>query len=209
MHNEINEIKELLTAKQFVNEYRNENDRKRYELIYGLVYMAPKPNLTHYNLMTFLYDKIKEYLKGKPCKLFLDSFDVFLEPFVIINNKDKGKKSRLKDSASVVNPDLFIVCDKNKIKQNGCHGSPDLTIEIVSKSSKIIDYKHKLDLYNKNKIKEYWIVDPLTKRITMYHSLDKDNIYSINSCGFDESVESLYFKGLKVNFAEFGFENYI
>jgi Uma2 family endonuclease len=73
---------------------------------------------------------------------------------------------------TVVQPDIAVICDKAKLDEKGCKGSPDLIVEIVSPSSAAHDYIKKLDLYEKRGIKEYWIMHPLDKLVTVYKLTD-------------------------------------
>ena len=66
-------------------------------------------------------------------------------------------------------PDISVICDSSKIDEKGCHGAPDWIIEIVSPGSKSMDYFTKLFKYQSSGVKEYWIVDPMKQRVTVYH----------------------------------------
>lgn len=84
---------------------------------------------------------------------------VFPAPFaVFLNENDKN----------YVEPDISIICDKNKITDKGCNGAPDWVIEIVSPSSKAMDYFTKLFKYRTAGVREYWIVDPAKEMIMVY-----------------------------------------
>lgn len=61
---------------------------------------------------------------------------------------------------NVVQPDLCVICDENKIDEKGCNGAPDLIIEVLSPSSSTMDLKDKRQLYQKTGVLEYWVVDP-------------------------------------------------
>ena len=71
-----------------------------------------------------------------------------------------------------VEPDISVICDKNKISNRGCEGAPDFVIEIVSPSSRKMDYSTKNALYADSKVREYWIVDPARERTTVYRYED-------------------------------------
>lgn len=68
-----------------------------------------------------------------------------------------------------VEPDISVICDKNKLTDRGCSGAPDLIIEIVSPGSRKMDYNLKNALYSNAGVREYWIVDPVKERTTIYH----------------------------------------
>ena len=72
------------------------------------------------------------------------------------------------DDHNYVEPDVSVICDPDKLDEKGCHGAPDWVIEIVSPSSKAMDYISKCALYEKAGVREYWIVDPKEKTIMVY-----------------------------------------
>ena len=116
------------------------------ELIGGIVYMMSSPSLWHQRLLKNLAIQLESVCKGKPCEVLISPVDVIL-------SEDKV------DGTTIVQPDLFIVCDESKL-ENGkeCRGAPDFVIEIVSGSSAIYDLNRKRDLYKKYGVKEYWVV---------------------------------------------------
>jgi len=69
---------------------------------------------------------------------------------------------------TVVQPDIIVICDKNKIGEEGCRGAPDLVIKILSPSNTAIEMERKLKLYQNAGVREYWIVDPENKGVTVY-----------------------------------------
>ena len=83
-----------------------------------------------------------------------------------------------------VEPDISVICDLSKLDEKGCHGAPDWIIEIVSTSSKPIDYMTKLFKYRTAGVREYWIVDPMKQMITVY-AFEHDTVEQYN---FNEDV---------------------
>ncbi len=157
---------------------------ERAELVDGQIYYMTPPNRKHQRLV-HLFDKIiGNYIDSKngDCEVYPAPFAVFL------NEDDKN----------YVEPDISVICDKNKLDDRGCNGSPDWIIEIVSASSKRMDYMIKLFKYRTAGVKEYWIVDPLKDRITIYyfpndfmeeysfHDKVKVNIYDDLEIDFDK-----------------------
>lgn len=106
-------------------------------------------------------------MRCKNCKIYVAPFDV-----VLIKPNEIDKESK-----NVVQPDITIVFDEEKLDDNGCKGSPDMVIEVVSPSTASQDYVKKLNLYEKYAIKEYWIVNPKNSNIFVY-KLDQNNQYS-------------------------------
>uniref|UniRef100_UPI0040561351 Uma2 family endonuclease n=1 Tax=Acetatifactor sp. TaxID=1872090 RepID=UPI0040561351 len=131
---------------------------ERAELIDGELYMMASPSTIHQMLVTELLVEIVNYIKSNKgnCK-------VFTPIGVFLHNDDR----------TYVEPDIVVICEKEKLDNKGCHGAPDWAIEIVSPSSKKMDYVIKLTEYQKAGVREYWIVDPLRKVVTVY-ALEKD-----------------------------------
>lgn len=128
---------------------------QRAELIDGKIYDMAPPNTRHQVLVMDLSYQIKSYIESNngECKVIPAPFAVFL------NN----------DDTNYVEPDISVICDQSKLTDKGCNGAPDWIIEIVSPSSKRMDYLIKLFKYRNAGVKEYWIVDPEKNRITTYN----------------------------------------
>jgi len=157
---------EALRKDQHYNyaDYYSWDDGKRWELIDGVIYaMSPAPTMTHQSIIGTLFLQFGNYLKGKPCKVFVAPFDVRLNP---------GEKDD-----TVVQPDLVVICDKSKIDDRGCKGVPDMVIEILSPSSIRHDRLVKFQLYQRFGVPEYWIVDPETKSVQA-HILSEGRYYT-------------------------------
>ena len=180
------------------------NENTRYELIDGQIYMMSAPSSNHMELSRFLYNIIYEHMKGSACDVYYAAYDVFLVSRLPGSKTKKIDKNRCGD---VVQPDLFILCDKDKLKADGVHGAPDLVIEIVSKSSIRLDYADKLTAYINLGVKEYWVVDPLKKKILIYQvTKDKKiNDLLLYHYIFSDTVESKIFPSLFVDFSRFIF----
>lgn len=143
-----------------IEDIYNLPDGQRAELIDGEIYMMSPPSATHQRISGFLQWAVTDYIRKKKggCEIFAAPFAVFLK----------------NDDNNYLEPDLTIVCDKDKIDEKGCHGAPDWVVEIVSSSSKRMDYYKKLNLYQEAGVREYWIVDPLKKIILVYNLEDAD-----------------------------------
>ena len=145
---------------------------ERAELIDGKIYYMSPPNTRHQRLVSDLHYQIKDFIKrnnGK-CEVFPSPFAVFL------NKNDKN----------YVEPDISVICNKDKVTDKGCDGAPDWVIEIVSPSSKPMDYFTKLFKYRTAGVREYWIVDPIKQRVTVYF-FEKESVEEY-SFGTDISV---------------------
>lgn len=155
-------------------------DGERAELIDGKIYYMAPPNTKHQRLVHFFDREIGNYIKNKSgeCEVLPAPFAVFL------NEDDKN----------YVEPDISVICDKNKITDKGCNGAPDWVIEIVSKSSRSMDCFTKLFKYRSSGVKEYWIVDPIKEIVMVYQfSEEKMEQYS-----FGENICSGIYKDFVV-----------
>lgn len=134
-------------------------DGERAELIDGRIYYMAPPNTRHQMLVMNLSYQIKDYINRKKGKC-----QVFPAPFAVFLNED---------DINYVEPDISVICDKNKITEKGCDGAPDWVIEIVSPGSKQMDYFTKLFKYRTAGVREYWIVDP-AKDVVMVYRFERE-----------------------------------
>ncbi len=96
-------------------------------------------------------------------------------------------------------PDISVICDNSKLNPQGCNGSPDLIIEVVSPSSRKMDYNIKNGKYAQAGVREYWIIDPEKERLTIYYyEEDAAPIFYL----FDSPVEVNIFPGLTITISE-------
>lgn len=135
-------------------------DEERWELINGIAWdMSPAPNRKHQRISGKLFFQIEDYLKEKDCEVYIAPFDVRLP---------ENKEDNDKETDSVVQPDLLVVCDKSKLDEAGCNGAPDWILEILSPSTAVKDLNNKYQLYQARGVKEYWIIDPSNNYLTIY-----------------------------------------
>ncbi len=135
---------------------------ERYEIINGkLRKMSPSPSFTHQEISGDLFFLLKMALsqsKPEKCKIVSAPIDVILT--------DKGEE--LDKAKNIIQPDIVVVCDEDKITNQGIVGAPDFIIEVVSPSSIKIDTIEKFKLYERYGVKEYWIVFPSEKVIQAF-----------------------------------------
>ena len=129
---------------------------ERYELIYGEACAMSRTNTYHQLILGELSRQIAVYLTGKPCKVFTARFIVRL--FYAEDDSDD----------TVVQPDITIICDKNKIGPEGGRGAPDLVVEILSPANTAIEMERKFQLYREAGVREYWVLDPEHKTLHIY-----------------------------------------
>ena len=149
----------LLKNDHYTSEdYWNLPEEERAELINGKFYDMAPPSRIHQKLVMELSATIREYIKKNH-----GSCEVYPAPFAV--NLDA-------DDKDWVEPDVSVICDPNKLTDRGCSGAPDLIFEIVSPTSRKMDYGLKNTIYSQAGVREYWIVDPAKERTTVYHYED-------------------------------------
>ena len=158
-------------------------DGQRAELVDGHIYYMAPPSRTHQRIILALSRIIAEYIESNngSCEVDIAPFAVFL------NGDDKN----------YVEPDISVICDKYKLTDKGCTGAPDWIIEIVSPSSRRMDYYTKLFKYRTAGVREYWIVDPEKNRIIVY-DLDHEDV---NEYAFTDIVKACIYPDLSINFS--------
>ena len=156
----------------------------RAELIDGQIYYMAPPSRKHQKILLSLSRVISDYIdkNNGACEVDIAPFSVFL------NENDKN----------YVEPDISIICDQNKLNDKGCVGAPDWIIEIVSPSSKRMDYMIKLFKYRTAGVREYWIVVPDKDRITLYN-FEKDDIAEFS---FADDIPVSIYPGFSINLSK-------
>lgn len=146
----------------------DENDR--IEIINGEAFMMAPPSSAHQEISVALASQLYNYLEGKQCKVYPAPFGVRL----FERDGDSPK-----DVDTMVEPDISVVCDKDKIDKHGCKGAPDLVIEILSPSTQRHDRLVKLGLYQRAGVREYWTVNP-EDRTAQVMLLDSNGILQLH-----------------------------
>ena len=171
-----------------LEDYETLPDDVRAELIDGVLYEMNAPTFSHQKLILEIAIMLKNYIvknKGK-CEVICAPFDVQLDC----------------DDKTMVEPDVMIVCEKDKITNRCLVGAPDFIVEILSPSTIKKDMTIKLSKYMNAGVREYWIVDLKHKRVIVYN-WEQEEILSIY--GFDGKVPVGIFDGkCEVNFEEIG-----
>lgn len=131
----------------------------RYELVDGFAYlMAPAPDLVHQDIAGEIYRQVANALQGNPCRAFIAPVDVRLP------------KAEEADDAidTVVQPDVLVVCDEAKLDRRGVRGAPDWVVEVISPGSASHDQIIKRQIYERHAVREYWLVHPTDRLLTIY-----------------------------------------
>ncbi len=151
---------------------------KRAELIDGQVYDMAPPTRIHQEIVSGLHYKIRDFIDSKhgSCRVYPAPFAVFLNA----------------DDRNYVEPDISVVCKTDRLDEKGCNGAPDWIIEIASPGTKHMDYGVKLYKYRTAGVREYWIVNPMTRIVNVYdfeHEVKTDQYTfqdEISSCIYSE-----------------------
>lgn len=158
---------------------------QRVELIDGYFYEMLAPTFGHQTIGGEIYRQIANYImdKGGSCRPFIAPVDVQLDC----------------DERTMVQPDVGIVCDPDKIKRFGIYGAPDFLVEVISPSTKKKDYTKKLAKYMEAGVREYWILDPYQKRLLVYFF--EGDVFPV-IYGFDQPVPvGIYNGNLVIDFS--------
>lgn len=167
-------------------DYCTWSDDERWELIDGKAFRMDAPNRYHQKISMNLAGELYIFLKGKACEVYAAPFDVRL--------------SVGEGADTVVQPDILVVCDREKLDHKGAKGAPELVIEILSPSTTHHDRVRKFEKYIQYGVKEYWIVDPLNKKVEV-HMLEVEDLIiyhmgaEVNSSilrGFSIQVEDVF-----------------
>lgn len=158
---------------------------QRAELIDGQIYDMAPPNTMHQRISYSIARKISDYIDSKhgDCEVFPAPFAVFLN----------------EDDRNYVEPDISIICDKDKINDKGCAGAPDWIIEVTSPSSTRMDYAIKLFKYRTAGVREYWIVNPMKEAVQTYifEGEEDSNLFS-----FDDEIPVHVLDGLTIKITD-------
>ncbi len=174
-------------------DYKSYPENERVELIEGKIYaMAPAPSRIHQKIIVELSTVLNNYIKSNngKCEVYVAPFDV-----VLANSEETVDTSK-----NTVQPDISVICDKNKLTDKGCIGSPDLIIEVVSPFNPSNDYIRKLNLYNHFQIREYWIVNPINKTIMVYRLNELLEFEAPEMYNFKDKIKVGIFNNLEIDF---------
>ena len=163
-----------------INDIYDLPEGMRAELINGKIYYMAPPTRIHQKLVSIFNQIIANHIDSNhgTCEVYPAPFAVFLD----------------ESSINYVEPDISVICDPKKLDEKGCHGAPDWIIEIVSPSSRMLDYHVKLFKYCNAGVAEYWVVDPEKKRITV-HNFHKE---TTEEYGLYDSVPVGIYEGFTI-----------
>lgn len=151
------------------------------ELIDGKLYLLAAPSRIHQFLVGELLFAIKSHIRGNKgiCHVYPSPFAVRL----------------FADDSTLVEPDLVVICNKDKLTEKGCNGAPDIAIEVVSPGNANHDYVTKLAKYQRAGVREYWIINPESKKTLV---MNFENPANTGEYDFEETITSGVLKGLEI-----------
>ena len=165
-------------------------DEGHWELINGEVWdMTPAPSRMHQDISIRLSSFLYDFFKERECSVYAAPFDVRL--FEGVDAADYA-------ITTIIQPDISVICDPDKLDERGCVGAPDLIVEILSPSTAAKDLKVKRALYEKHGVKEYWLVHP-TDKVVMVYLLDTNGQYGkADIFDNEDTLTSAKFEDLEV-----------
>lgn len=167
-------------------DYYNLPEGIRAELIDGQIYYQAAPSRIHQEILMSVSKTIANYIdtKGGSCKVYPAPFAVKL----------------FNDRITIVEPDISVICDHDKLTDKGCSGAPDWIIEIVSPSNSGHDYVRKLNLYMDAGVREYWIINPLKQTIFVYHL--EETQFEATAYTFHDKIKVNIYDDLYIDFED-------
>src|SRR5882757_5093882 len=169
--------------------------KERIELIRGRIFkMSPAPTVTHQKISVNIENEFAHFLKGRSCQMLHAPVDVKLKgkPF-------RKKKLRDDEITTVVQPDIIVVCDPEKLSDpRSIDGAPELVVEILSPGNTKTETKYKFDLYEENGVLEYWVVYPEYFQIHVYLLNEKEKYDRAVIYEGNENITSVVLEGLSI-----------
>jgi Uma2 family endonuclease len=169
---------------------------ERVELIKGkIMKISPAPNVIHQSISRNFTGIFFNYFRTKNCRALAAPIDVSLY------DKKKSVKQN-KDVFTVVQPDLCVICDLEKLNELGCMGAPDLIIEILSPGNSKKEMRIKYDLYEEAGVREYWVADPEHQTVHIFVMDENEKYRTAGIYVCDDVMTAQIFPDLHVDLAE-------
>ncbi len=165
-------------------DYYNLPEDVRADLIDGQIYYQAAPSRIHQKISSELNATIRNYIRSKK-----GACDVYAAPFAV---------KLFDDDKTIVEPDISVICDRDKLTDKGCSGAPDWIIEIVSPGNPGHDLIYKLYLYARAGVREYWIVDPRNDTVLVYYLEQKE--LCAKSYTFQDKIPVNIYADLTIDF---------
>lgn len=178
-------VAEKLRQSFTVADYLAWPEGERWELIEGVPYlMSPAPSIKHQSIVGRIFSRLEQSLRDKPCKPFVAPVDV------ILSEQD------------VVQPDVLVVCNPEKIAEKAIQGAPDLIFEVLSPGTALKDMREKKALYERAGVREYVVIDPLENYVQRFVLNDELRFGVADIFGIDEALSLNSLPELTLQLAE-------
>ncbi|MBP3487432.1 MAG: Uma2 family endonuclease [Roseburia sp.] len=137
-----------------VEDYRALPKEQRVELIDGFFYDMVSPTFLHQRISGEIHRQIANFImdRGGDCQPLIAPIDIQLDC----------------DERTMVQPDVAVLCGRDKVKRWGVYGAPDFVLEVISPSTRRKDCTKKLMKYMNAGVREYWILDPYQQKLIVY-----------------------------------------
>ncbi|HOJ09211.1 MAG TPA: Uma2 family endonuclease [Clostridiales bacterium] len=173
-----------ISYEEFIERY--EKTEERLEYIDSRVYAMGSPNHTHQSIVGYLFNSFYTFFNGKECKPFVAPYDIHFE-----NSHNKA----------CVQPDIFVMCDKENLRDGKYYGVPALVVEVLSPASCTKDTMTKLNLYWREGVSEYLLVEPREQIVYYWYFREKELIIQ-KTLGVEHVLKSNMFSGLEIKISE-------
>ncbi|MCI5212312.1 MAG: Uma2 family endonuclease [Candidatus Electrothrix sp. ATG2] len=175
-------------------DYLSWDDQDRWELINGEVWdMSPAPSRLHQEISIRLSSLLYDFFRRRDCSVYAAPFDVRLP------DEDHAEDHAV---TTVVQPDISVICDREKLDERGCVGAPDLVVEILSPSTAAKDLKVKRALYEEHGVREYWLFHPVDRTVMAYRLGPNRQYVKAEIFDRDDLLGSPLFDGLEIPLTE-------
>lgn len=142
------------TGEYTVDDYYRIREEKRIELIDGFIYDMATPAVVHQLIVTELLTRLHSFIRSRKGQCIVSASPISVQ-------LDCDKKTMLE-------PDIIIVCNRDLLQEKAVFGAPDFVVEVLSPSTRKKDMSLKLAKYMHAGVREYWLVDPKSKRVLVY-----------------------------------------
>lgn len=182
-----------LTKTYTYADYLKWNFDERLELIKGYIFeMSPAPAEFHQRIFGKLFVKLSVYLDKKPCAIYAAPFDVRLVRKTVTD----------REITTVVQPDICVICDLQKIDKKGCLGAPDIVVEILSPGNNKVELQNKYEAYEEAGVKEYWLIQPHGKLFFKYLLDENGKFQATKVLTLGDEITSEILPGFTLNLDE-------
>ncbi len=179
------EAARVLNERYTFGDYLQWPEDERWELIEGVAYsMSPSPSWRHQGLAGELFAQIRSFLKDSPCRVFMAPLDILLPD-------EEEEELQDNDLDTVVQPDLVVICDTDKLGERAVRGAPDIAVEVLSPYSWERDLRLKMRVYEERGVREYWVLDGGNRVLTVYNRDESGHFQASTSLVAPSSPEHI------------------